>query len=75
MDIQEFIRQFAEQFDDTDPADIQAGTKFQELEDWSSLTAMGIIAFVKTSYGKTVTGLEIRSCSTVEELFHLVLNK
>lgn len=75
MDINEFIKQFAEQFDDTDPSEIKADTKFQELEDWSSLTAMGIIAFVRTAYGKAVTGLEIRSCSTVEELFRLVSNK
>lgn len=27
---------------------------------------------VKTQYGKTITGREIRKCSTVEDLFHLV---
>ena len=75
MDINEFIEQFADLFDDTDPSEIQLNTQFQELEDWSSLTAMGIIAFVKTNYGKTITGLEIRSCSTVEDLFNLILNK
>ena len=75
MDIYEFTKQLAEQFDDTDPSEIKPDTKFQELEDWSSLTAMGIIAFVKTIYGKEITGLEIRSCSTVADLFRIVSNK
>ena len=75
MDIQEFISAFAEQFDETDISGIHADTDYQELEDWSSLTAMGIIALAKTKYGKTITGREIRSCNTVEELFNLIASK
>jgi len=30
---------------------------------------------VKTEYGKTITGAEIRSCDTVEDLFNLVVSK
>lgn len=75
MELEKFIEKFAEQFDDTDAADIQAETIFKELDEWSSLTAMSIIAFVKTNYDKTVTGREIRSCSTVKDLFNLVFSK
>ena len=75
MELQDFIQKFAEQFDETDASEIQAGTIFQELDEWSSMTAMAIIAFVKTEYGKTVTGREIRSCETVEDLFNLVASK
>ena len=62
----------AEQFDDTEITKIQPETEYQELDEWSSLTAMSIIAMVKTQYGKTITGREIRKCQTVEELFNLV---
>ena len=72
MELNDFISAFAAQFDDTDASEIQANTIYQELDEWSSLTAMSIIAFVKTQYGKTITGKEIRSCSTVEELYNLV---
>lgn len=72
MDINEFITNLLAQFDDTDASEIQPDTEFQELDEWSSLTAMSIIAMVKTQYGKTITGREIRKCSTVEDLFHLV---
>ena len=75
MDLKEFISAFAEQFDDTDASEIQADTNYQELDEWSSLTSMAIIAFVKTAYNKKVTGKEIRSCETVEELYNLVASK
>lgn len=72
MELKEFIENLAEQFDDTDISEIQPETEYQELDEWSSLTAMSIIAMVKTQYGKTITGREIRKCQTVEELFNLV---
>lgn len=72
MELKEFIDNLAEQFDDTDASEIQADTVFQELDEWSSLTAMSIIAMVKTQYGKTITGRDVRRCSTVEDLFNLV---
>lgn len=75
MELNDFVEKFADQFDETDPAEIQSDTVFQELDEWSSLTAMAIIAFVKTEYGKTVTGKEIRSCETVEDLFNLIAAK
>ena len=75
MEIKEFIENFAEQFDDTDASEIQADTEFHELDEWGSLTGMGLIAMVKTTYGKTITGKEIRECVTVEDLFNLVASK
>lgn len=75
MELENFIEQFADQFDETDLADIRPDTYFQELEEWSSLTVMSIIAFIRTSYGKNVTGKEIRSCETVEDLYNLVESK
>lgn len=75
MELQEFIIRFSEQFDDTDTLEFNAGTIFKEIDEWSSLTAMSVIAFVKTNYNKTVTGREIRSCETVEDLFNLISSK
>ncbi|WP_458449419.1 acyl carrier protein [Fibrobacter sp.] len=75
MEIESFIRDFAEMFEDTDSSAIQANTNYQELDEWSSLIAMSIVAMVRTKYGKAVTGKEIRSCETVEELFNLITTK
>lgn len=75
MEIKDFIKNFAEQFDDTDASEIQASTEFHEIDEWGSLTGMSVIAMVKTVYGKTITGKEIRECVTVEDLFNLVASK
>ena len=75
MELEDFIEKFANQFDDTDRSEIQASTEYQELEEWSSLTAMSLIAMAKVEYGKTITGREVRSCTTVEELFNLIASK
>ena len=75
MNLEEFVNNFAEQFDDTDPSEIQANTPFHDLEEWSSLTGMSVIAMAKTIYGKSLTGSELRSCVTVEDLFNLLSSK
>lgn len=75
MEINEFVANFAEQFDDTDSSEIQTSTVFHDLEEWSSLIAMGVIALAKTEYGKTITGAEMKECVTVEDLFNLIKNK
>ena len=75
MEINDFIRNFAEQFDDTDISEITPDCEFHEFDEWSSLTGMGLIAMVKTQYGKTITGKEIRACETVEDLYNLIKNK
>ena len=75
MDINDFLENFANQFEDTDATEIKKDTIYQELEEWSSLTAMSLIALAKAEYGKTITGREVRSCKTVEDLFNLIASK
>ena len=75
MELKEFISNFEEQFDDIEPGTIKADTEYQELDEWSSLTAMSLIAMAKTEYGKTITGSEVRGCKTVEALFNLIASK
>ena len=42
MELKEFIANFADQFEDTDPEEITAETKFHDLEEWDSLIALAI---------------------------------
>jgi acyl carrier protein len=75
MEINEFVANFVDLFDDTDASEIQPSTVFHDLEEWSSLTGMGCIALAKTQYGKAITGAELRACVTVEDVFNLINNK
>ena len=68
MEIKEFIQNFASQFDDTDVSEFTANTEFRELDEWSSLTALSVIAMVDDEYGVTLKGEEMRGAKTIEEL-------
>lgn len=75
MEIKDFIEKFAEQFDDTDASEIKAETVFKELDEWSSLIALSVIAMVDEEYEVTLKGEDIRNSTTVEDLFNAVKAK
>lgn len=72
MEIQEFINNFASQFDDTDASEFKAETQFRDLEEWSSFLALAIMAMIKSEYDVAVTAQEMRDAQTVQELFDIV---
>ncbi len=72
MEIKEFIKNFADQFDETDPAEITATTEFKELEEWSSLTALSIIAMIEEEYDVVLKGDDIRNSRTINDLYKIV---
>ena len=75
MDIKRFIENFADLFDETDPTTISAATKFKELEEWSSLVALSVIAMVDEEYDVTLKGAEMKAANTIAELFEIVKSK
>lgn len=75
MELNEFIKNFAEQFDETDASEITATTVFHELEEYSSLIALSIIAMIDEEFDVQLKGDEMRKAVTVEDLFNTVKNK
>lgn len=74
MEINEFIKNFAGEFDETPMEVFTPETEFKGLEEWDSLTALSIIAMVGDTYGKEINGVNLRSCKTIEDLFNLVVS-
>lgn len=75
MEINGFIEKFAEQFDDTDYSEFKNETVFKELDEWSSLIALSIIAMVDEEYEVTLKGEDIRNANTIEDLFNVVKSR
>lgn len=75
MEIKDFIKNFAEQFEDTDVNEIKAETVYKELDEWSSLTALAVIAMVDEEYDITLKGEDIKNSETVEDLYNIVIAK
>jgi acyl carrier protein len=75
MELKDFVALFAEQFDDT-PADVfKPDTNYKSLDEWSSLVALSVISMVDEEFEKRITGADIRNCTTIEDLYKLVLTK
>lgn len=75
MDIKTFIENFADQFEDTDASVFTAETKYRELDEWSSLIALSILAMVDEEYDVQLKGEEMRGTNTIQELYDLVASK
>ena len=73
--LDEFIALFAEQFDETDASLIQAETKFRELDEWSSLVGLNLIAMVDEEFDVALKGDDVRKAITVEDLYKIVISK
>ena len=75
MELQEFVQNFANQFDDTDAELFTPSTKFRDLEEWSSLIGLSIILMVDEEYGITIGADDMKQAQTIEELFNIVKTK
>ncbi|MBR5170080.1 MAG: acyl carrier protein [Muribaculaceae bacterium] len=75
MNIEDFIENFAAQFDETEPELFTAETNFKDLDEWSSLTALSIIAMIDDEYNIIVKGSDITNSSTIQDLFDIVVKR
>ena len=75
MEIKDFIKNFAEQFEDTEASVFNADTKFRELDEWSSLSALSILGMIDEEYDIQLSPSEMRETNTIQELFNLVSSK
>jgi acyl carrier protein len=75
MTLDEFVKAVAAEFDDTPEEVFKPDTHFRELEEWGSLTALSIISMVDDEADVVITGADIRSCTTIEDLYNIVKSK
>lgn len=73
--MEDFIKNFANQFDDTDMSEFKPDTKFRDLDEWSSLTGLAIMNMIEKKYSVKLTVMDLRRANTIEELYHVVVNK
>lgn len=73
MEIKEFIEKFAEVIEVENVEDLTPDTEFRELDEWSSLSVMLLIAFYDEEFEKEIGDSAIRSCSTILDLYNLTI--
>lgn len=75
MEIKNFIQHFADQFDEVDASSLTPDSNFRDIEEWSSLVALSVIAMVDEEYGVLLKGDDISSANTINDLFSKIESK
>lgn len=73
--LEKFVALFAEQFDETDPSTFKADTVFHELDEWSSLIGLSIIAMVDEEFDVALKGDDVKNSVTIEDLYNRVVSR
>ncbi|UKK47511.1 phosphopantetheine-binding protein [Prevotella sp. E9-3] len=73
MEIKEFIEKFAEAIEVDNVEALTAETEFRELDEWSSLSVMLLIAFYDEEFGKELTQAQIESANTLQDLYNIAI--
>ena len=75
MEVNDFIQNLADQFDELDSTVLIPETNFRELDEWSSMVALSVLAMIDDEYDVQLKAEEMRATTTVQQLFDLVLSK
>ena len=76
MEMNDFIANLRDQFDDLDESIVLTPEmSFRDIDGYSSLVALLIISMFDEEYGVTVTGDDMRKASSIQDLFNLVQSK
>ena len=73
--MEKFVNCFFELLDDTDKSLITSDTVFKELEEWTSILALSLIAMVDEVYDVTLDTDDIRDANTLEDLYRAIQQK
>lgn len=75
MEIDIFVKNFEELFDEIKPGSLKAVTEFRDIEEWSSLIALAVIVMVREKYNVRMTGDDIRNSKTIRDLYNIMVTK
>jgi acyl carrier protein len=76
MEINEFIKDFADQFDETELDEFKPETNYREdIDEWSSLTGLAILNMIDKKYGVKLTATDIKDTKTIKDVYNLIVSK
>lgn len=72
MDEKKFIQNFADQFEETEVSVFTPDLNFRDLDEWSSLVALSVMAMINEEYDVCISAEEMVNANTIQELFNTV---
>lgn len=75
MEIEKFIENFADQFDDTDSDVFTPDTKYKHIDEWSSLNVLAIMNMIDKKYNVEIEHENLDELNTIRDLFDFIKSK
>lgn len=72
MSQEKFIEDFLSATDFQNPVEVSMETVLQELPEWDSLAALGVIVMFDMEHGMAITGEDLQAISTLGDLYQLL---
>lgn len=70
--IDSFIEKFSNAVDFQAPIIFTPSMVLEQMPEWDSLAALGVIVMFDMEYQKTITGDNLRNCKTIYDLYQLI---
>ncbi len=72
ISIDQFIESFLSAVDFQETVEVTPETLLKDLPEWDSLAALGVIVMFDVDFGKTITGDNLKNCTTIADLYKLL---
>jgi acyl carrier protein len=68
----QFLNNFIDILDDEPNFNLELNSKFRDLDEWDSLTALSLIAMMDSEYNITISGDQLKNLETLADIFNLI---
>lgn len=75
MDEKKFIQNFADQFDETGASELTLDTKFRDIDEWSSIIALSVMAMCAEEYDVILSANEMESANQISDIYNIVKSR
>ena len=75
MEVSEFIKKLEAEFEDIPKGTLTPSTKISDIEGWSSMHSLIVVALADTEYGVTLKGDDLKKAQSIQELFDVIKSK
>lgn len=75
MSIQQLIQQIEEEFEEVKKGSISPSTSFRDIEGWSSMHALILIALIDNHYDILLTGAELKNAKTIQDIYEIIQSR
>ena len=72
MDERIFLEHFASIFDEVEVEELTMDPLFKDIDEWSSITALGLLAVMEEEYEVALTHNDIKKSATIRDIYNIV---